>query len=47
MLGDQIAKRATSSSNFPYTTEHMPPFGKHRIVSEKELDAIVDYLYTL
>ena len=25
----------------------MPPFGKHRIVSEQELDAIVDYLYTL
>lgn len=25
----------------------MPPFGKHRIISEKELDAIVDYLYTL
>ena len=25
----------------------MPPFGKHRIISEQELDAIVDYLYTL
>lgn len=25
----------------------MPPFGKHRIISEQELDAIVEYLYTL
>jgi sulfur-oxidizing protein SoxX len=25
----------------------MPPFGKHKIISEKEIDAIVDYLYTL
>jgi sulfur-oxidizing protein SoxX len=25
----------------------MPPFGKHQIVSDKELDAIVEYLYTL
>ena len=25
----------------------MPPFGKHQIVSEAEIDAIVDYLYTL
>jgi sulfur-oxidizing protein SoxX len=25
----------------------MPPFGKHNIISEKEIDAIVDYLYTL
>lgn len=25
----------------------MPPFGKHKIVSDKELDAIVEYLYTL
>jgi len=25
----------------------MPPFGKHKILSEKEIDAIVDYLYTL
>ena len=25
----------------------MPPFGKHRIVSERELEAIVEYLYTL
>jgi len=25
----------------------MPPFGKHLALSEKEIDAIVDYLYTL
>jgi sulfur-oxidizing protein SoxX len=25
----------------------MPPFGKHKIVSEKDIDAIVEYLYTL
>lgn len=25
----------------------MPPFGKHKIISDKEIDAIVEYLYTL
>ncbi len=25
----------------------MPPFGKHRALSENEIEAIVDYLYTL
>lgn len=25
----------------------MPPFGKHKILSDKEIDLIVDYLYTL
>lgn len=25
----------------------MPPFGKHGALSEKQIDAIVDYLYTL
>ncbi len=25
----------------------MPPYGKHQIISDKELDAIVAYLYTL
>lgn len=25
----------------------MPPFGKHGIISEEEIDAIVEYLYTL
>ena len=25
----------------------MPPFGRHKIVSEKELDLIVNYIYSL
>lgn len=25
----------------------MPPFGKHQILSEKEIDAIVEYVWTL
>jgi sulfur-oxidizing protein SoxX len=25
----------------------MPPFGKHRILTDEEIDRIVDYLYTL
>ena len=25
----------------------MPPFGKHKVLSEAEIDAIVEYLYTL
>ncbi len=25
----------------------MPPFGKHKIISESDIDAIVEYLYTL
>lgn len=25
----------------------MPPFGKHRILSDEEIDLIVDYIYTL
>lgn len=25
----------------------MPPFGKHRILSEQEIDQVVDFLYTL
>ncbi len=25
----------------------MPPFGKHRILSEEEIELIIDYLYTL
>ena len=24
----------------------MPPYGRHRILTEREIDAIVDYLYT-
>lgn len=33
------------SINNPGT--RMPPFGKHKALSEAEIDAIVDYLYTL
>ncbi len=25
----------------------MPPFGRHKILSEKEIDLVVEYLYTL
>ena len=25
----------------------MPPFGKHQVISEKDIDDIVEYLYTL
>jgi sulfur-oxidizing protein SoxX len=25
----------------------MPPFGRHKILSEKEIDLIVEYIYTL
>ncbi len=25
----------------------MPPFGRHKILNDQEIDAIVDYLYTL
>jgi sulfur-oxidizing protein SoxX len=25
----------------------MPPFGKHKILNEKELDKVVDFIYTL
>lgn len=25
----------------------MPPFGRHRILTEQEIDLVVDYLYTL
>lgn len=31
--------------NNPYTL--MPPFGKHRILTETEIDQLVEYLYTL
>lgn len=41
-LRAQIYDPATANPN-----TRMPPFGKHKIVSEKELDAIVAYLYTL
>lgn len=41
-LRAQIYDATAANPNSP-----MPPFGKHRIVSERELDAIVEYLYTL
>jgi sulfur-oxidizing protein SoxX len=25
----------------------MPPFGKHKILTEEEIDKVVDYIYTL
>jgi sulfur-oxidizing protein SoxX len=25
----------------------MPPYGKHRILTEEEIDLVIDYLYTL
>lgn len=28
-------------------TTVMPPFGKHRILSEQEIDQVIDFLYTL
>ncbi len=28
-------------------TSRMPPFGRHRILTEAELDMVVEYLYTL
>ncbi len=34
-----------ATSNNPNT--RMPPFGKHKILTEKEIDAVVDFLYTL
>jgi sulfur-oxidizing protein SoxX len=34
-----------ATANNPYTI--MPPFGKHKIVSEEELDKIVEFIYTL
>jgi sulfur-oxidizing protein SoxX len=27
----------------PYTI--MPPFGKHKVLTEEEIDAVIDYLY--
>ena len=34
-----------ATANNPNTI--MPPFGKHKIVSEEELDKIVEFIYTL
>lgn len=42
---DLRAQVADPQARNPRTT--MPPFGKHRILSDQEIDLIVDYLYTL
>ena len=42
---DLRAQVADPQARNPRTS--MPPFGKHRILSDKEIDLIVDYLYTL
>ncbi len=34
-----------ATSKNPITT--MPPFGRHHILSDAEIDKIIDYLYTL
>jgi len=34
-----------ASINNPHTI--MPPFGKHRILTEEEIDKVVEYIYTL
>lgn len=34
-----------ATANNPNTS--MPPYGKHKIVTEEELDAIVEFVYTL
>jgi sulfur-oxidizing protein SoxX len=41
-LREQIADPTIANPN-----TRMPPFGKHRIISDSEIDAIVEYLYTL
>lgn len=30
-----------------YPNTIMPPYGKHRILTEEEIDLVIDYLYTL
>lgn len=34
-----------ATANNPKTV--MPPFGKHRILTEKEIDEVADFIYTL
>lgn len=41
-LRDQIWDPMKANPN-----TRMPPFGKHKILSDEEIDAIVEYLYTL
>lgn len=45
---DKAALRAKIwDSTVTNPTTIMPPFGKHKIVTEKELDNIVEFIYTL
>lgn len=41
-----LRKRIWDETKFNPATV-MPPFGKHRILTENEIDKIVDFLYTL
>ncbi len=41
-LRSQIYDPETANPN-----TRMPPFGKHKILTEDELDAVVEYVYTL
>jgi sulfur-oxidizing protein SoxX len=41
-LREQIADPTVANPN-----TRMPPFGKHKIISDSDIDAIVEYLYTL
>jgi sulfur-oxidizing protein SoxX len=34
-----------ASAREPFT--RMPPYGRHRILSEEEIDLVVDFIYTL
>lgn len=41
-----LRKRIWDQTEFnPYTV--MPPFGKHNILTEEEIDQVVNYIYTL
>jgi len=41
-LKDQIWDATTNNPN-----SIMPPFGKHKILSEDELDKVVEFIYSL
>ena len=43
---DDLYKRIYDAPEINPATR-MPPFGKHRILSENEINEVVDYLYTL
>ena len=48
---DELRKRIWDITEFGTTpTAHeaaMPPFGKHQVLSEDEIDKITEYIYTL